>query len=59
MAAVLLNVNLDKIELMCFNQDGAIFSLSEKPLKLIDKFVYHGSNISFTESDVNLHIGKA
>ena len=29
------------------------------PLKLEDLFTYHGSNISSTESDVNIRIGKA
>ena len=40
-------------------QDGAISTLGSKPLKLIDQFTYFGSNISSTESDVNICIGKA
>ena len=48
--------NLDKTKCMSFNQDGAISSLNGKPLKL-DQFIYLSSNISSTESDVN--IGKA
>ena len=28
-----LNLNANKIELMCFNQKGAIFTLNDKPLK--------------------------
>ena len=44
---------------MCFNQDGAIFSLNSKPQKLVDLFIYLGSNIASTESDINLRIGKA
>ena len=32
--------------------------LRSKPLKLIDQFIYLSSNISSTESNVNIHIGK-
>ena len=49
----------DKTELMSFNQDGVIFSINGKPLKLVDGFIYFGSNISSTESDLNLRRGKA
>ena len=41
-----------------FNQNDAISSLNKKPLKLVDQFIYFGSNISSTESDVNRHISK-
>ena len=35
------NMNSDKTEFMCFNQDAAICSsLNSKPLKLIDQFIY-------------------
>ena len=44
---------------MRFNQDGAISSLNSMPMNLVDYFAYFGSNISFTESDVNLRRGKA
>ena len=44
---------------MCFNQDVAIFSLNSQPLKLVNQFIYLGSNISSIESDVNICIGKA
>ena len=53
-----LHVNPDKIEFMCFNQDDNISSLNGKPLKLVDKITYLGSNISSTESNVNIHIAK-
>ena len=33
--------------------------LNGKPMKIIDQFIYVGSNISSTESDVDIHIGKA
>ena len=43
---------------MCFKQDRAIFTLNDKPLKLVDYFIYLGSNISFTENDNNIRIGR-
>ena len=52
-----LYVNSDKTELMCFKKDSAI-SLNGKPVKSIDQFIYIGNNISSTESDVNILIGK-
>ena len=53
-----LYVNSDKTDFMGFYQ-GVISSLKYKPLKLVDQFIYIGSNISSTENDVNIHIGKA
>ena len=41
---------------MGFNHDCAISSLNGNHLKLVDHL---GSNISSTESDVNIRIGKA
>ena len=43
---------------MCFKQDGDISTLDGKFLKLVDQFTYLVSNISSTESDVNICIGK-
>ena len=43
---------------MLFNQDGAIL-LNGKPLKLVDQFIYLGSNILSTENNVNICIDKA
>ena len=54
-----LYVNSERIEFVSFNQDGAISSLNGKFLKLVDQFIYLGSDISSTESDVNICIGKA
>ena len=51
-------VKSDKTEFMCFKQYGAIFSLNSKPLKLVNQFIYLGSNISSIESDVNISIEK-
>ena len=45
-------------EFMCFNQDAVIFTLNGKHLKIVDQFIYLGSDISSTESDVNIHIGE-
>ena len=50
--------NSDKTRFMCFNKDGAISSLNGKPLKFVDQFIYLSSNISSTESNVNICIGK-
>ena len=40
----------NKTEFMCFKQGEAIYSLSSKPLKLVDQFTYLDSNISSTET---------
>ena len=53
-----LNVNSEKILDVCFYQDGAIFSLNGRPLRFVNHFTYLGSNISSTESNVIIHIGK-
>ena len=37
----------------------AIYTLSGRPLKLVDKFTCLGSNISSTESDVSIRLVKA
>ena len=52
-------MNVDKTELMYLKQNGSIYSLNGKSMKLVDKFIYFGSNISFAESDVNIGEGKA
>ena len=49
---IVLYVNVDKTELMSFKL------LNCKPLKLLDQFIYFGSNISSTENDVNIRKGK-
>ena len=50
--------NSDKTEFTDFNQDDDI-SLNGKPMKLVKQLTYLDSNISSTESDVNIQIGKA
>ena len=43
---------------MCFKWEGVIFPLSGRSLKLVDKFTSLSSNISSTESDINIHLAK-
>ena len=49
-----LHINANKIDYICFKREGAIFNLSGRPLKLVDKFTYFDSNISSTESYFNI-----
>ena len=35
------------------------YQVNGEPLKLVDEFIYFGSNISSTEYDVNIHTGEA
>ncbi len=51
-------VNANITEFMCFKQEVATTNLSGKPLILEHEPKYLGSNISSTESDVNIRIGK-
>ena len=41
---------------VCLYQDGAISSLNDKLLKLVDQFIYFSSSISSTENNVNVHM---
>ena len=43
---------------MCFNQKGDISTVNDSFPKLVDKFVYLGSCISSTESDINMCLAK-
>ena len=52
-AGIVLHVNAHKTEYMCFNQTGDISRLDGSSLKLVDKFTYHGSSVSLTETDIN------
>ena len=56
--SIRLYVNSDKSDFMCFTQDGAISAWNGQPLELEDQVTYLGGNISSTESDVNICIGK-
>ena len=52
-------VFVDKMEYMCFNQKGEISTINGDSLKLVDKFMYFGSNVSSTGNDINMHLAKA
>ena len=54
-----LHINADKTEYICFNQRGDISTLKDSPLKLVDKFTYHGSSVSSTEKDIHTRLAKA
>ena len=47
--SISLYLNSEKTDFMCFNQDGAISSLNDKPLKLVDQFIYINRMVSSTE----------
>ena len=49
----------DKTKYTSFNQKGDIFTLNNGSLKLVDKFTYLGSSVSFTENDFNVRLAKA
>ena len=53
-----LYVTSDKTEFMHFKQNGTISTLNDNALMLQDHFIYISSNISSTESDVGIRIGK-
>ena len=54
-----LHVNATKTEYMCYKQDGPIEALNKTPLKKVDDFVYLGSNIASTETNVLIRIFRA
>ena len=54
-----LHVNAHKMEYMCYNQPGDIFTQDGTPLKLVDKFTYLGSSVSSTEKDIDTRLTKA
>ena len=53
------HVNAHKMEYMCFNQSGNISTLNGCSLKLVDKFIYLGSSVSSTETDIYTRLAKA
>ena len=58
-AGIGLHVNAHKTEYMCYNQTGDITTLDGTPLKLVDKFISVGSNVSSTEKDIDTRLAKA
>ena len=53
-----LHVNAHKTGYMCFNQTGDISTLTGSSLKLVDKFTYQGSNVSSTETGINMRLAE-
>ena len=53
-----LYVNANKTDLISFKQGGTISSSTGKLLKLVNQFIYFGSNISSARSDVSINIDK-
>ena len=53
-----LHVNAGKTEYMRFNQKGDIPTLNRSSLKLVDKFMYLGSYVLSTESDISMRGAK-
>ena len=49
------DMTLDKTDEICFYGNGTVSSLNDKPLKLLDEFIYLGSNISSTEREIDIH----
>lgn len=47
-----------KTDFMYFNKQGSVIFPSGKPLKMVNQFIYLGSKISLTKSDVNIPIGQ-
>ena len=43
---------------MCFNQRGDISTLNGSSLKLVDKFIYLGSSVSSTKTNINMRLAK-
>ena len=47
-----LHIIANKIEYMCFHKKEDISTLNGGSLKLVDKFTYFSSSVSFTENDI-------
>ncbi len=52
-------VNPDKTEYKCCKPEGTISILNVSPLKSVDNFTYFNINVSSTESDATIRLGKA
>ena len=52
-AGIGLHVKAHKTEYVCFNQTGNISTLNGSSLKLVNKFIYLGSSVSSTETDID------
>ena len=58
-AGIVIHVNADKTEYLCFNQRGDISTLNGSSLKLVDKFTNQNSSFSSTKTDINTRLAKA
>ena len=58
-AGIGLHVTAHRTEYMCFNQRCDISILNGCSLKLVDKFIYLGSSVSSTKTDINTRQAKA
>ena len=58
-AAIGLHINAHKTEYMCYNQTGDISTLDGTSLKLVVKFTYLGSSVSWTEKEIDTRLTKA
>ena len=54
-----LHVNANKTGYMCFNQRSDISTLNGSSMKLVNKFIYQGTNVSSTKTDINTWLAKA
>ena len=53
-----LQVNMKKMEYMCFNREGDISTLNGGSLQSVDKYTYLGNSVSFTENDINMRLAN-
>ena len=57
-AGIGLHFNAHNMEYMCFNQTGDISTLNSSSLKLVDMFIYLGSNVSTTGTGICMRLTK-
>ena len=53
---IVLYVNANKKEFMCFKKEWTIFTPRGKPIELVNQFTNLGSNIPSTESDISIRL---
>ena len=56
---LIIYINANKTEFMCFKQKGVVSTLSGRPIKLVDQLTFLKNSNSSIESDVNLFLVKA
>ena len=54
-----LDMNTDKTDYNCFNEEVDISTLNGGSLKLVDEFTYLGGSVSSTESDIKMRLANA